>query len=53
VSTSDLVVHRLNSMKIANFFLLLNDGGLTLIDTGSKDEIENIRVLVEWLNKEG
>jgi glyoxylase-like metal-dependent hydrolase (beta-lactamase superfamily II) len=30
-------------MKIANFFLLVNDRELTLIDTGSKDEIENIR----------
>ena len=36
-------VHRLNSMKIANFFLVVDDGELTLIDTGGKDEIENIR----------
>jgi glyoxylase-like metal-dependent hydrolase (beta-lactamase superfamily II) len=43
MSAPDFTVHRLNSMKIANFFLVVNDGELTLIDVGSKDEIENIR----------
>ena len=38
-----ITVHRLNSMKIANFFLLVSDRELTLIDTGNKDKIENIR----------
>jgi glyoxylase-like metal-dependent hydrolase (beta-lactamase superfamily II) len=36
-------VHRLISAKITSFFLLVNDGELTLIDTGNKDKIENIR----------
>ncbi len=34
-------VHSFN--KMANFFLVVNDKVLTLIDTGSKDKIENIR----------
>jgi glyoxylase-like metal-dependent hydrolase (beta-lactamase superfamily II) len=36
-------VHRFTSMGIANFFLLVNGGELTLIDTGNKDRIANIR----------
>ena len=43
MSTSGFTVHRLNSMKFVNFFLLVNDRELTLIDSGSKDEVENIR----------
>jgi glyoxylase-like metal-dependent hydrolase (beta-lactamase superfamily II) len=33
----------MTSQKIANIFLLVNNGDLTLIDTGNKDELENIR----------
>ncbi len=41
MGASGLEVHCLN--KTCNFFIVVNDGELTLIDTGSKDSIENLR----------
>ncbi len=41
MTDSALTVHRLN--KMANFFLVVENRELTLIDTGNKDNIEKIR----------
>ena len=41
----DFAVHCMTSKKIANIFLLVSNGELTLIDTGNSDELENIRSL--------
>jgi len=46
MSNPDFAVHCVTSQKIANLFLLVDKGGLTLIDTGNKDELENIRRMV-------
>ena len=43
----DFAVHCMTSKKIANIFLLVSNGELTLIDTGNNDELENIRALVD------
>lgn len=45
MTDSETKVHRLN--KMANFFLVEENGQLTMIDTGSKDSIENIRLKFE------
>ena len=47
MSHPDFAVHAMTSQKIANLYLLVNSGDLTLIDTGNKEELENIRGLLD------
>jgi glyoxylase-like metal-dependent hydrolase (beta-lactamase superfamily II) len=47
MSNPDFAVHCITSQKIANIFLLVNKGELTLIDAGNKQELENIRGMVD------
>ena len=47
MSNPDFAVHCMTSKKIANIFLLANNGELTLIDTGNNGELENIRGMVD------
>ena len=43
----DFAVHCMTSQKIANLFLLVSNGELTLIDTGNKGETEKIRSMFD------
>jgi len=47
MSSPGFAVHCMTSQKIANVFLLVNNEDLTLIDTGNKDELENIRSMFD------